>query len=156
MKLALKQQCIFANRGPWKPRLYRKHFKQCIPNILVASPRPGGRKLAHFVERNLLRLFASRPGAPSLPQDTLPEPGPGPRPVAGPVISLSVPSAQTGALAGGGPRTVPMDSTAIRTLVESLPAEMVPGRADDFRWPQSAAPAPAPGQAATVPVGVTR
>lgn len=123
----------------------------------VHFSRPGGRKLAHFVERDLLRLFASRAGSPSLPLDT-PDPGPGPRPVAGPVISFSVPSAQTGALAGGGPRTVPMDSTAIRTLVEGLPAETVRGRADDFRWPRPsvAAPAPAPGQAATVPAGVAR
>ena len=123
----------------------------------VHFSRFGGRKAAHFVERDLLRLFASRAGSPALPLDT-PDPGPGPRPVAGPVISLSVPSAQTGALAGGGPRTVPMDSTAARTLVEGLPAEIVPGRADDFRMPQpaAAAPAPAPGQAATVPAGVAR
>ena len=123
----------------------------------VHFSRFGGRKAAHFVERDLLRLFASRAGSPALPLDT-PDPGPGPRPVAGPVISLSVPSAQTGALAGGGPRTVPMDSTAARTLVEGLPAEIVPGRADDFRVPQpaAAAPAPAPGQAATVPAGVAR
>jgi uncharacterized protein len=125
----------------------------------VHFSRFGGRKLAHFVERDLLRQFASRAGSPSLPLDT-PDPGPGSRPVAGPVISLSVPSAQTGALAGGGTRTVPMDSTAIRTLVEGLPAETVKGRADDFRWPQpgaaAPAPAPAPGQAATVPLGVAR
>ncbi len=121
----------------------------------VHFSRFGGRKLAHFVERDLTRLFAARAGSPSLPLDT-PDPGPGPRPVAGPVISFSVPSAQTGALAGGGPRTVPMDSTATRTLVEGLPAETVKGRADDFRWPQPAAAAPAPGQTATVPAGVAR
>ncbi len=120
--------------------------------------RFGMRKLAHYVERDLVRLFGART-LPSAPQDATPEPVPeAVRPIAGPVISLTTPTSQTGALAGSARRTVPMDSVAIRTLVEGLPAEPVAGRADDFRWPQpSAATQPqTTGQAATVQPGVPR
>jgi hypothetical protein len=120
--------------------------------------RAGMRKLAHFVERDLVRLFAART-SPTGPQDTTtPEPVPEVlRPIAGPVISLTTPVTQTGALAGSAPRTVPMDSVAIRTLVEGLPADPVPGRADDFRWPQPLTTQPqTTGQVTTEPAGVQR
>jgi hypothetical protein len=115
--------------------------------------KAGQRKLAHYVERELIRLFDSHGGAPPpVPRDTVPEtppsaavpPGQTPvqasRPVAGPVLSLTQPTAISGALAGGDVSTVPArglvaDPVAARTLVEGIPAEPVAGRADDFRWP---------------------
>jgi uncharacterized protein len=116
--------------------------------------KAGQRKLAHYVERELIRLFDSRPGAsPSIPRDTVPEPppsaavqpgqvpvAPAVRPVAGPVLSLTQPASLSGPLAGGDVSAVPTrgpvaDPVAARTLVEGIPAEPVAGRADDFRWP---------------------
>jgi hypothetical protein len=126
----------------------------------VHFSKVGARKLAHFVERDLIRLFASRSGPTVTPQETVPDPGPGPRPIAGPVISLSIPSAQISVLAGSSPRTVPMDSTASRTLVEGLPAHPVVGRADDFRWQQPAIATEAspatPEQRAAAPASIAR
>jgi hypothetical protein len=122
----------------------------------VHFTKVGARKLAHFVERDLVRLFGTRTGPTAIPQEPVPEPGPGPRPLAGPVISLAIPSAQTGVLAGSSPRTVPMDSTASRTLVEGLPAQPVPGRADDFRWQPATAAAPTAEQTAAAPTGIAR
>ena len=115
--------------------------------------KAGQRKLAHYVERELIRLFDSRGGAqPSIPRDTSPEPppsaavqpghtpAPAARPVAGPVLSLTQPAAPSGPLAGGGVSAAPArapvaDPIAARTLIEGIPAEPVAGRADDFRWP---------------------
>jgi hypothetical protein len=115
--------------------------------------KAGQRKLAHYVERELIRLFDSHGGAPPpVPRDTAPEtppvaviqpgqtPVPVTRPVAGPVLSLTQPAVISGALAGGeasaGPARPPVtDPVAARTLVEGIPAEPVAGRADDFRWP---------------------
>ena len=115
--------------------------------------KAGQRKLAHYVERELIRLFDSHAGAPrSIPRDTTPEPAPSAatppgqapaaaaRPVAGPVLSLTQPAAPSGPLAGSQPAAGPAkpsvaDPIAARTLVEGIPAEPVAGRADDFRWP---------------------
>jgi hypothetical protein len=115
--------------------------------------KAGQRKLAHYVERELIRLFDSRAGAqPSIPRDTAPEPPPSAavqpgqtpvpaaRPLAGPVLSLTQPAALSGPLAGGGvsagPARAPVaDPIAARTLIEGIPADPVAGRADDFRWP---------------------
>jgi hypothetical protein len=115
--------------------------------------KAGQRKLAHYVERELIRLFDSRGGAqPSIPRDAVPEPAPSAavqpgqkpapaaRPVAGPVLSLTQPAAPSGPLAGGGVSAAPArapvaDPIAARTLIEGIPAEPVAGRADDFRWP---------------------
>jgi hypothetical protein len=126
----------------------------------VHFSKVGARKAAHFVERDLVRLFASRTGPSLTPQEAVPDPGPGTRPIAGPVISLSTPSAQTSVLAGSSPRTVPMDSTASRTLVEGLPAQPIAGRADDFRWKQpgiATEDGPAtPEQRAAAPASIAR
>ena len=115
--------------------------------------KAGQRKLAHYVERELIRLFDSHGGVtPSVPRDTTPEtppsaviqPGQAPvsamRPIAGPVLSLTQPAVISGALAGGeisaGPKRPSVaDPIAARTLIEGIPAEPVAGRADDFRWP---------------------
>jgi hypothetical protein len=129
----------------------------------VHFTRVGARKIAHYVERDLIRLFDQGPRGPILPHDT-PETAPAPagRPVAGPVLPLTQPSGSVGQLAGGeGPRNAGADATAARVLVEGMPAEPVGGRADDFRWPRSAVTvAPQEGtqkaaQPAAAPASVT-
>jgi len=139
--------------------------------------KAGQRKLAHYVERELIRLFDSRGSQPSIPRDTAPEPppaaaaqpgrpAPAARPLAGPVLSLTQPAAPSGPLAGGQPAgaaKVPVaDPIAARTLIEGIPAEPVAGRADDFRWPpaetepQESPPAGAKARAAPAKPAVPR
>src|ERR1700680_374744 len=123
----------------------------------VHFTKVGARKAAHFVERDLSRLFDQRGATPVVPQETAPEtpPAPAVRPVAGPVLPLNQPQATVGgALAGGQqlpqrPLPAAIDANAARILVEGRPQEPVAGRADDFRWQRPHSPVPpAPGQAA--------
>jgi hypothetical protein len=109
----------------------------------VHFTRVGARKLAHYVERDLIRLFDSRSGAPTIQidrPDAQPQPtSPAGRPVAGPVLPLTQPAGPVGTLAGGdGKVQGGGNGTAARVLVEGTPAEPVAGRADDFRWPRPA------------------
>lgn len=121
----------------------------------VHFSRPGARKLAHYLERDLLRLFEQRAaGRPFVPTTSAPDPGaavPSPvspltpiRPVAGPVLPLTQPSGPVGQLAGGAkPANLPIDPAAAKILVDGKFPEAVPGRADDFRWQAVGAPLPA-------------
>ncbi|MCC6947842.1 MAG: DUF459 domain-containing protein [Bradyrhizobiaceae bacterium] len=101
----------------------------------VHFTRVGARKLAHYVERDLIKLFEARGSQPVIPLDA-PEPAPTGRPVAGPVLPLTQPAGPVGQLAGGEAKPGANDPTARRVLVEGAPAEPVAGRADDFRWPR--------------------
>ena len=110
----------------------------------VHFTRAGARKLAHYVERDLMRLFDQRGGVPAIPLDA-PESAPAPaapagRPVAGPVLPLTQPAGPVGGLAGADARAGSNagDGAATRVLVEGMPVEAVAGRADDFRWPRPA------------------
>ncbi len=101
----------------------------------VHFSKAGGRKLAHYVERDLVRLFDQRAGRAPLPPQEAPEIAPSGRPVAGPVLPLTQPAGPVGPLAGGEARSsAPVDAVAARVLVEGMPVEPVSGRADDFRW----------------------
>ena len=109
----------------------------------VYFTRPGARKLAHYVEREITRLLAAR-SAPIAPLsgpatfDPNAQPGqPAPRPLAGPILPLVASSVATDQLLGGpGSRPVAMDSLAARTLVKGEPLVPPAGRADDFAWPR--------------------
>jgi hypothetical protein len=114
----------------------------------VHFTKAGGRKLAHYVERELVRLFDSRPGrTPAVPQEIEPDISskavPAVRPVAGPILPLSQLSGPSaGALVGAPSATqtqargsLPTDPISARTLIEGTPVEPISGRADDFRWP---------------------
>jgi len=77
----------------------------------------GARKLAHYVEREVTRLLASRSGPIALPTepatpDANAEPGkPAPRPLAGPILPLVASSVGTDQLLGGpGTRPAAVDS----------------------------------------------
>ena len=109
----------------------------------VYFTKPGARKLAHYVEREITRLLASRsapielPTEPATP-DANAQPGqPAPRPLAGPILPLVASSVGTDQLLGGpGSRPAPVDALAARTLVKGEPLAPPAGRADDFVWPR--------------------
>ena len=129
----------------------------------VYFTKSGARKLAHYVEREIRRYMSNRlpvafPAGPV---------GPAPaetkskvRPVAGPVVPLTVTPGNSEELLGaGGSQPMHADATANRVLVKGEPVPAPPGRADDFAWPpgsdaKSVAPAAsiaAPPAAAAAP-----
>ncbi len=109
----------------------------------VYFTRPGARKLAHYVEREITRLLAARSAPIALPTEpATPDanalPGqPAPRPLAGPIVPLVASSVGTDQLLGGpGSRPAAVDALAARTLVKGEPLAPPAGRADDFAWPR--------------------
>jgi uncharacterized protein len=104
--------------------------------------RPGARKLAHYVEREILRSLVARQTPVALPA---PEPAvlqsgrPGAtRPLAGPVVPLTASIGGGNELLGGGPaRPTGNDPLATRVLVRGEPVTAPTGRADNFAWPRS-------------------
>jgi hypothetical protein len=109
----------------------------------VYFTRPGARKLAHYVEREINRLLASRsapielPTEPATPDANAVPGQPAPRPLAGPILPLVASSVGTDQLLGGhGSRPAAVDALAARTLVKGEPLAPPAGRADDFVWPR--------------------
>ena len=102
----------------------------------------GARKLAHYVEREITRLLATRSAPITLPTEPLtPDanalPGQPVRPMAGPILPLVASSVGTDQLLGGpGSRPAAVDALAARTLVKGEPLAAPAGRADDFAWPR--------------------
>jgi uncharacterized protein len=102
---------------------------------------PGAVKLAHFVDREIKRIFSrSVPVALPIPQDAPPDTtpsGPAPRPAAGPVISLTGGDAPSGGrLLGGQPHDAQAaDPIAVKVLVKGESLAPQSGRADNFAWP---------------------
>ena len=108
----------------------------------VFFTKPGARKLAHYVEREVTRLLAARSGPIAVPiEPATPDanvvPGqPAPRPLAGPVMPLVASSVGTDQLLGGpGTRPAAVDALAARTLVKGEALAPPAGRADDYAWP---------------------
>ena len=130
----------------------------------VYFTKPGARKLAHYVEREVTRLLAARSGPIALPTepatpDANAVPGqPAPRPLAGPIVPLVASSVGTDQLLGGpGSRPLTVDGLAARTLVKGEPLTPPAGRADDFVWPRREI-VPAKGEASMAsisPDGIT-
>jgi hypothetical protein len=127
----------------------------------VYFTKAGARKLAHYVEREIQRILTNRavplplPEAEPLPSLVTSVPvvpgsgsgtGPaartgvvGPRPLAGPVIPLTVPTG--GELLGNGTaRLAVTDPIAMRVLTNGEPMTAPGGRADDFSWPRGSNP----------------
>lgn len=109
----------------------------------VYFTKAGARKMAHYVEREITRLLASRSGPVALPTepatpDASAVPGaPPPRPLAGPIVPLVASSVGTDQLLGGaGVKPVSVDALAAKTLVKGEPLAAPAGRADDFAWPR--------------------
>jgi hypothetical protein len=105
----------------------------------VFFTKAGARKLAHYVERELRRVMSNRTpiALPSGPIAPLPSDAKSTvRPVAGPVVPLTVTPANSEELLGGtGSQPMHSDATAARVLVKGEPVPAPPGRADDFAWP---------------------
>ncbi|WP_315768807.1 MULTISPECIES: DUF459 domain-containing protein [unclassified Bradyrhizobium] len=109
----------------------------------VYFTKPGARKLAHYVEREITRVLAGRsapielPSEPATPDANAVPGQPAPRPIAGPIVPLVASSVGTDQLLGGaGSRPAPVDALAARTLVKGEPLSPPAGRADDFAWPR--------------------
>ena len=109
----------------------------------VFFTKPGARKLAHYVEREITRLLASRttplalPTEPATPDANAVPGQPAPRPLAGPILPLVASSVGTDQLLGGpGSRPAAVDPLAARTLVKGEPLAAPAGRADDYVWPR--------------------
>ncbi len=105
----------------------------------------GARKLAHYVQREVQRWLSTRaaPVAVSVPEEPKVEaaaasrPGPHPRPLAGPAVSLIAERGnETDDLLGGNARQPASDATAAKVLVQGEPIPAPAGRADDFAWPR--------------------
>jgi hypothetical protein len=127
----------------------------------VYFTKAGARKLAHYVEREIQRSMASRavpvalPVAPAVPAPSR-SGGSTSRPVAGPVLPLTVSTGGGDELLGAdrAPRLPGPDPVASRVLVKGEPISAPAGRADDFSWPRgsrsdAAASEPAPDAVAT-------
>lgn len=109
----------------------------------VYFTKAGARKLAHFAEREIRRLLATRispvalPSEPATPDGTARPGGPAPRPIAGPIVPLVASTVGADELLGGmGSRPAGVDALAARTLVKGEPLMPPAGRADDFVWPR--------------------
>jgi hypothetical protein len=125
----------------------------------------GARKLAHYVEREIRRYMSNRvpvalPSGPiTVPQQQGASKGPAVRPLAGPVVPLTVTTNNADQLLGAsGARPVYGDANATDVLVKGEPVTAPHGRADDFQWQSGessgAAPTQTPGPAAAAPADV--
>jgi hypothetical protein len=120
----------------------------------VYFTKAGARKLAHYIEREIRRYMNNRAVPVALPTGPI---GPAPeaksavRPLAGPVLPLTIVPGNSDELAGGSDtRPVHSDAIAASVLVKGDPVPAPAGRADDFTWPRGgAAPATAISAAAS-------
>lgn len=125
----------FANFGPD----YEGQMRRLRSNDGVYFTKSGARKLAHYVERELRRYMSNRAlpvALPTGPVAPMPESKSTVRPVAGPVMPLTVSTGNTDEQLLGGSASQPMhsDATASRVLVKGEAVAPPPGRADDFAW----------------------
>ncbi len=101
----------------------------------------GARKLAHYVERELRRYMSNRSlqvSLPSGPAGSVPADGKSAvRPLAGPVMPLTViPGNSDELLGGAGAPSMRGDAIATQVLVKGEAVAAPAGRADDFAWRQ--------------------
>jgi hypothetical protein len=105
----------------------------------VYFTKAGARKLAHYIERELRRYMSSHATPVALPAGPVgPVPATGKsavRPLAGPVVPLTVTPGNSDELLGGaGIHPAHSDAIANRVLVKGEPVPAPAGRADDFVW----------------------
>ena len=123
----------FSNVGPD----YEGQMRRLRSNDGVYFSKAGALKLAHYVEREIRRQMNSRaipvalPSVPVAPEVS--DGKPAARPVAGPVIPLTVTPVNSDELLGAGGNSAPHgDAIATRVLVKGEPVAAPAGRADDF------------------------
>ncbi|RXF73426.1 SGNH/GDSL hydrolase family protein [Hansschlegelia zhihuaiae] len=132
----------------------------------VHYSKAGARKLAHYAEQEIRKVFQPKPATPDPAVAAIsPEAGPNaaqppaaeqPRPISSPVMVLTAPRrSQGGALAAATPLPVPArdaSASAARVLVNGEAPEADPGRMDDHRWPGAESPKPQPASVESKPV----
>jgi len=120
--------------------------------------RAGARKLAHYVEREILRNLLNRetPVALPLPEPAVQQGKSSARPLAGPVIPLTATIGGGKELLGGGSRQATgLDALTNRVLVRGETINAPAGRADNFVWPRGGEASPEAESAAPEPASVT-
>lgn len=132
----------------------------------VHFSKAGARKLAHYVEREIRKVFTPKPAADAIVGAVEPngDAGPGlagapipverPKPISSPVVVLTAPRrAENGELAAAAIAVPARDASpqAERVLVNGEALDAEPGRLDDHRWPGAGQPAPAPQSASAGP-----
>ena len=147
----------YSNYGPD----YEGQMRRLRSSDGVFFTKYGARKLAHYVERELRRYMSTRALQVSLPSGPVaPMPADGKsvaRPLAGPVVPLTVtPENSEELLGGAGGGSTHGDAIATKVLVKGEPVAAPPGRADDFAWPRggdanATQPVAAAAQAKAVP-----
>ena len=124
----------YSNFGPD----YEGQMRRLRSNDGVFFTKSGALKLAHYVEREIRRHMNSRVAPIALPSGPVapatPDGKPAARPMAGPVVPLTVTPTTSEELLGGAGNSSPHgDATATRVLVKGEPVDAPRGRADDFR-----------------------
>ena len=117
----------------------------------------GARKMAHYVEREIRRYMNNRGpiALPFGPMGPVPANGPVARPLAGPVVPLTVTTGNNDQLLGGaGAAAERTDAIAAKVLVKGDAVSAPIGRADDFAWPPGS-DANKPAADATAPAKTT-
>ena len=129
----------FLQKGPD----FEGQIRQLRSSDGVYFTKPGARKLAHYVEREITRLLGALaapiplPSEPARPDANAIPGQPAPRPLAGPIVPLVASSVGTDQLLGGpGSRPAAVDALAARTLLKGEALTPPAGRADDFAWPR--------------------
>jgi uncharacterized protein len=125
----------YSNMGPD----YEGQTRRLRSGDGVYFTKYGARKLAHYVEREVRRFMSNRALPVALPiAPAAPAPVEGKsvaRPLAGPVVPLTVTPGNSDELLGGsGAGSTHSDAIATRVLVKGEPVSAPPGRADDFVW----------------------
>ncbi len=123
----------YSNFGPD----YEGQMRRLRSSDGVFFTKSGALKLAHYVEREIRRYMSSRVTPVALPSGPItpavPDGKPAARPVAGPVVPLTVTPSNSEELLGGAGNSSPHgDATATRVLVKGEPVTAPSGRADDF------------------------
>lgn len=131
----------------------------------VHYSKAGARKLAHYVEQEIRKVFQPKAATPDpemaaiqtdvAPADAPPNPAAEkPRPVSSPLLVLTAPRrAPAGALAAASPTIPARDASAAatRVLVNGEAPDAETGRMDDYRWPGAEQPKPAAAAAPPSP-----
>ena len=126
----------YSNYGPD----YEGQIRRLRSSDGVFFTKYGARKLAHYVEREIRRYMNNRTAPVALPMGPLAPVAPGAksavRPLAGPVVPLTIAPGNAEELAGAAaPLSVHGDAVASQVLGKGDAVNAPPGRADDFAWP---------------------
>jgi hypothetical protein len=143
----------YSNFGPD----YEGQMRRLRSSDGVFFTKSGAVKLAHYVEREIRRQMNSRVAPIAIPSGPVapatPDGKPAARPMAGPVVPLTVVPTSEELVGGAGSSAPHGDATATRVLVKGEPVAAPRGRADDFLLkPDSDGKAVLP-PAAAVPAG---